>query len=286
MPNRDDFAAARKAAIDCATASGWLLRVAAGLPEPAPAMKRETESLLDKHRWWDSPPIELPDPTPILLVVAIKGLCEALASGWGVMSKVQNELILVAPGPATSGGMTRSTAHRLAWDFAHHLWLSIRNLDPRLDTQFYQRPIDPSRFDLDEDALRECTPAILAKLAGRPSFDAGRVKALIEHESSRAMARLESAHTERSGPSPEPAIPPAPPRENERPAAVDASGTVAPEAPGLAAMAVTRRRLKPGEPRSRFELLWSRSQNKVYGTSLRRTSSRVLACVDRPTTTC
>ena len=137
-----------------------------------------------------------PAMTPIVLPGAVNALCDALASGWGVISKVEDDLIRVAACPATAGGMTRPSAHRLAWDFARHLWASIRHVDPRLDPQFEKAKVDPSQFDLDEGLIRANLDAVLKTLAGRPLFDAGRAQALIKHESVRAINALKSARTE------------------------------------------------------------------------------------------
>jgi hypothetical protein len=195
MSSRDEFEAARKAAMNCATASGWPLQIAAGKAELSPEVKREVDRLLGAERSDDDPPLASPAMTPIALPGAVSVLCNALASGWGVISKVEDDLIRVAAGPASAGGMTRPSAHRLAWDFARRLWMSIRQVGPRLDPQFDAVNVDPSQFDLDEGLIRANHDAVITTLAGRPLFDADRVKALIIHESVRAIDVLESART-------------------------------------------------------------------------------------------
>src|SRR5262249_31758585 len=153
MPNRADFDAARQAAIDCANASSELLRTASGRAGLTPAQERQIARLLDPDRP-DEPPVGWSGDIAELLPCAVEALSEALASGWGVMEKVEDELTLAAPGPVTAGGMVRPNAHHLAWDFARNLWATIRDLDPRLDPQWEHFPsIDPSRFDLDADLI-------------------------------------------------------------------------------------------------------------------------------------
>jgi hypothetical protein len=185
--------AARKAAIDCANAADWLLQVAAGKGWPAPAEEKRVYEQLGLKRW-DGFPVEPSDPIPIILPIAVNGLCKALASGWGLMYTVREHLIREAPGPASSGGMIRACAHELAWDFARHLWLSIRDLDIRLDPQWeHIDSVAPRRFDLDAGMVQEYLLEILAVLSAKPPFGAARAKALILHESVRAIVRLESA---------------------------------------------------------------------------------------------
>ena len=206
MPSRDDLLAARKAAIDCANASGSLLWFAAGGGRLTPVQEQQIGSLLDQERWESGPRIAHLDSRPFYLPVFLCGLCEALASGWGVISKVEDDLIREAPAPATAGGMTRPSAHRLAWDFARHLWVSIRDLDFRLDPQWEcLGTIAVRRFDLDLALAKEHLPDIVAELATKPRFDFPHVIALIKQESVRAIDRLESARD-----APPPSMPEAP----------------------------------------------------------------------------
>ena len=196
MTNREELDAARAAALACASAVGWLIQIANGKAELSPAVKRDLEQLLANERWNSDQPLEQMSFTPFLLRAAVRELCDALTSAWGVISKVEKDLTRAALGPVTSGGMTKSSAHQLAWAVARHLWALIRMLDVNMAPELKEPVVDASRFHLDDELVRTNLDNIIMILVGHPPFDAGRVRALIEHESVRAIDVLELARDE------------------------------------------------------------------------------------------
>src|SRR5215210_435218 len=109
--------AARKAAYNCAMMAGDVIREAIAPSGIPPAVEKLLEPLRVEQGEEAGPPR---DPTADGLCWAIDRLCNLLEDGWEKIPPVEEYLLLVASGPASEGGMTRSTAHRLAWDYAHH----------------------------------------------------------------------------------------------------------------------------------------------------------------------
>lgn len=187
-PKREDFLAARLAAHNCAVMSGWLLGIMSlGSDAPNP----QVDALQDLVYPPPSGQLSGTDGDRDRVCKAVADLCRTLGAGQGKILPVEQSLILVAAAPVSAGGMTRATAHRLAWDHSLRLWLEIRD-SLRLWFAFRgpgsASSLPGEGFRIGEEAVRENLGSIRGKLRARPLFDARRVIEAITIESAKAMA--------------------------------------------------------------------------------------------------
>lgn len=186
----EGIAEARKTAIACANAAEWVLLTAKGIPEPPPRMAAEIERLLAPLRWCpddESPEDKRARRDLTLLTDAIEGLCQTLDKGRGQIANIEAWLPQVSLGPVEAGGMTRATGHALAWEYAHHLWLSIREIDPEFQN------LEPRGFRLHPRLVNEHIAEIVPLVAAREPFNRGAVVAQIQREAAQLGLMCEVA---------------------------------------------------------------------------------------------
>ena len=190
-PSPDAFASARQAAYDCAQFSDRLILAATN--DRAAKMPQAAERRLDQFRvsvapevaaanpWLSPPP---PDPAAYIGAAMTAGLCEALDAGRGAIEPVEELLLRAAVAPIRLGdAMTRATAHQLAWDFARHLWSTVRSV---LFDRGYED--DGDGFSLDNAAVLRAWKDVAKVLKPYGGLDVRQVAEAVKIESARAAA--------------------------------------------------------------------------------------------------
>ena len=165
----DSFQAAQKAACECLWQGNALIQTADQEPT--------------EHLYADGTTSRV-----FRLACEIESFCKMLDANKGKIPLVHSYLLLVTNGPYEHERLQTSTAHQLAWDFAHRLWLGVYNV---LNTQsiltgrgWYEGV--PGGFTLDRDRLDANWEPIRDRLRKVKPIDAGHFTRLVQIESARS----------------------------------------------------------------------------------------------------
>jgi hypothetical protein len=211
-PSKDELEAAYVAALGCASSIGNLLWCASGGYKLSPAAETAVNELLAGNVTPAEPlrPPCCPVYSPLAISVprepavspdeaieqsliesGIQHLCDSLNNARGKISPVEVSLERVSLGPCETGAMVRSTAHRLAYDLAHQLWLVLRNAVPMF--QLREMALERKSWDfvLDGDIIRDNVHTIRSRLRSFPRVDVAELKSIVGLEHAHALDRLQ-----------------------------------------------------------------------------------------------
>ena len=170
----DDFQAAREAACKCLWQGNALIRTATEEPDEykGPKMRRRSRT---RGSGSSVPVVRLP--------AEIVSFCNMLDANRYKINAVEPDLLAVSGGLYEHERLVESTAHRLAWSFAHHLWLAIYLAVN--EEEFHDGGTD---FQIDRERLDSRREPIRDKLRLVKPIDAHRYSRLIQIESAKAKA--------------------------------------------------------------------------------------------------
>jgi hypothetical protein len=165
----DSFQAAQKMACECLWKGNALLRAA----EHEPTEQRYADGTTSQV---------------FRLACEIESFCKMLEAGKDHIPLVHAYHLLVTNGPYNHDGLEYSTAHDLAWAFAHRLWLAVYNVlnveSLALGQGWYEGV--PGGFALEQERLVASWEAIRNRLRELEPVDARHLTRLIQIESARA----------------------------------------------------------------------------------------------------
>jgi hypothetical protein len=180
----DSFQAAQKMACECLWKGNALLRAA----DQEPTEHQHTDGTTSRA---------------FRLACEIESFCKMLEAGKDHIPLVNVYHLLVTNGPYEHDGLCCSTAHGIAWAFAHRLWLGIYNvlnIASLASEQGWYEGV-PGSFALERKRLDVNWEATRDRLRGRKPIDAQHFTRLVQIESARAAKiYLDGPAQPRSGP--------------------------------------------------------------------------------------
>ena len=127
----------------------------------------------------------------ITLPSKIISFCDLLTAHRGKIQRVEKYLLRIAGDPVEHDGIISTTAHSLAWSFAHRLWLASFNVlceQAAIEGEWYEGGDD---FHLDRDRLLANWKKIQLRLRTMKPIDDRRFCQVVRIESAKAADVLD-----------------------------------------------------------------------------------------------